>query len=85
MMADQLLTISEVAEIVRLNYHTVRTKIHNGEIPAIDLSPNSSQRTVRVKQSDLDRWLNSNRIRPTEKQVRTISLTEDYERIYPET
>jgi excisionase family DNA binding protein len=49
---DPLLTVAEVAEILRLNQQTIRNWIDAGSLPAVRLG-----RRVRIKRSDLDRVL----------------------------
>ena len=50
---DELLTVAEVAQTLRLNPQTVRNMIDRGEIPAIRVG----SRRVRVERSDLDAFL----------------------------
>ena len=56
-MTDELLTVAEVAEILRLNQQTVRNWIDNGKLAHIRLG----ERRVRIKRSDLDRIINPSR------------------------
>ena len=52
-MPDELLTVAEVAETLKLNAQTVRNMIDRGELPAIRVG----SRRVRVQRSDLDAFL----------------------------
>ena len=47
------LTVYEVAELLRLNQQTVRNMIDRGELAAVAVGT----RRVRIRQSDLDRFL----------------------------
>ena len=51
---ESLLTVAEVADMLRLNQQTVRNWIDAGSLPAIRVG-----RRVRIKRSDLDRILES--------------------------
>jgi len=51
---ESLLTVAEVAEVLRLNQQTVRNWIDAGSLPAVRVG-----RRVRIKRSDLDRILES--------------------------
>jgi excisionase family DNA binding protein len=50
---DQLLTVAEIAELLKLSEQTVSNWIDRGELPAVRVE----LRQVRVRQSDLDRFL----------------------------
>jgi excisionase family DNA binding protein len=52
--ADTFLTVAEVAELLKLNQQTVRNWIDAGSLPALRVG-----RRVRIRQSDLDRLLES--------------------------
>ena len=52
--ADSFLTVAEVAELLKLNQQTVRNWIDQGSLPALRVG-----RRVRIRQSDLDRLLES--------------------------
>jgi excisionase family DNA binding protein len=52
---DSLLTVAEVAELLKLNQATIRNWIDRGELPAVQVG----QRRVRIKQSDLDDLISS--------------------------
>lgn len=52
-MAETYLTVAEVAELLRLNPQTVRNWIDKAALPAVRLGA----RRVRIKQSDLDRFI----------------------------
>ena len=52
-MREDLLTVEEVANWLRVNPQTVRHWIDRGELHALHVGA----RTVRVRQSDLDRFL----------------------------
>lgn len=54
-MHGGLLTVEEVADILRLTIRTVQGYIRAGDIPSVRLG----HRTVRVRQSDLDAYLAS--------------------------
>jgi len=49
---ESFLTVAEVAEILKLNQQTVRNWIDRGELPAFRLG-----RRVRIRRSDLDRFV----------------------------
>jgi len=50
---DELLTVAEVAEQLKLNQQTIRNMIDRGELAAIRVG----QRRVRIRQSRLDAFL----------------------------
>jgi excisionase family DNA binding protein len=50
---DELLTVKEVAELLKLNQQTVRNMIDRGELGHVRVG----QRRVRVRQSQLDAFL----------------------------
>lgn len=49
---ESFLTVSEVADVLRLNPQTVRNWIDAGSLPAVRIG-----RRVRIKKSDLDRFV----------------------------
>jgi excisionase family DNA binding protein len=49
---DSILTVAEVAEMLKLNQQTVRNWIEQGSLPALRVG-----RRVRIKRSDLERVL----------------------------
>src|SRR5450755_3243138 len=50
---ETFLTVAEIAELLKLNPQTVRNWIDRGELSAVRVG----SRRVRVKQSDLDRFI----------------------------
>ena len=54
-MADEFLTVAEVAELLKVNPQTVRNWIDRGELPAVRVG----SRRVRVRQSDLDAYIDA--------------------------
>ena len=56
-MPDQLMTVSEVADELRLSVRTVQERIRLKEIKSVKLG----YRTVRVFRSDLDAYLEAGR------------------------
>ena len=63
-MNDELLTRSEVQKILRVSTSKVFRLIHNGALPAIRVGD-----TYRIKQSDLEKYLNSKNNSATSKEV----------------
>ena len=49
---DEFLTVSEIAELLKLNQQTIRNWIDSGYLPAIRIG-----RRVRVKREDFERLL----------------------------
>ncbi len=49
-MADEFLTVAEVAELLKLNRQTVRNMVDRGDLPAVRVGT----RRVRILRSDLD-------------------------------
>lgn len=56
-MPDELLTVAEVAEELRLVPQTVRNMIDRGELPALRVG----SRRVRIARADLDAFLGQRR------------------------
>lgn len=54
-MDSPLLTVAEIADLLKVNPQTVRNWIDRGELPAVRVG----SRRVRVKQADLDAFLAS--------------------------
>jgi excisionase family DNA binding protein len=55
---NPLLGVHQVAEILGLHPLTVRNAIRDGRLHAIDVSPEGSgRRTLRVKQSEVGRFI----------------------------
>jgi excisionase family DNA binding protein len=52
-MPEAFLTVADIADLLKLNQQTVRNWIDRGELPAVRLG----SRRVRVKQSDLTRFI----------------------------
>lgn len=55
-MANKLLTVKEVAEMLGMHEVTIRDKCREGEIPAIKMG-----KYWRVKEDDLNKWLENQR------------------------
>jgi len=68
MDSEKLLTVDEVAEILRVSPSTVYRRIQAGELPAIKLG----HRQVRIKQEDLDAYIEAHRITSTEFTLSTV-------------
>jgi len=56
---DELLTVHEVAQRLRVDDTTVRRWITNGILPAITLPHVNKRQSYRIRQSELDRVLTS--------------------------
>lgn len=56
---NDLLTVAEVAEMLRVSTMTVYRLIRTGELPAVRVG-----RSYRVKQADLERYLEEQMVRP---------------------
>jgi excisionase family DNA binding protein len=54
-----LLTVAEVAEMLRVSTMTVYRLIRTGELPAVRVG-----RSYRVKKTDLERYLDEQMVRP---------------------
>jgi excisionase family DNA binding protein len=54
-MPKEYLTVAEVADLLKLNSQTVRNWIDRGELPAVRVG----SRRVRVRQSDLDAFIDA--------------------------
>ena len=52
-MPDELLTVAEVAQLLKLNQQTIRNMVDRGELGAVRVG----QRRVRIRQSQLDAFL----------------------------
>jgi len=51
-MADEIMTVKELAEYLKLNFQTVYRKVQHGEIPGSKIG-----RGWRFQKSVIDRWL----------------------------
>ena len=58
-MADELLTVPEVAALLKLNEQTVRKWLREGRLPGISLG--SRQAGWRVRRADIERFLDEHR------------------------
>jgi excisionase family DNA binding protein len=52
-MDHEFLTISEVAELLRVSESTIRSYIRNGQLPCLKLG-NGRSAAVRIRRSDID-------------------------------
>jgi excisionase family DNA binding protein len=60
MNTDELLTVAEVAERLRISRLTVRRRIADGQIPAVRLGGRGTP--IRVAASELEDWLTRQRL-----------------------
>ena len=51
-MADEIMTVKQLAEYLKLNYQTVYKKVQKGEIPASKIG-----KVWRFQKSIIDHWL----------------------------
>lgn len=51
-MADEIMTVKQLAEYLKLNYQTVYKKVQKGEIPSSKIG-----RGWRFQKNVIDRWL----------------------------
>ena len=51
-MALEVMTVSEVAEYLRVNPQTVYRKAKSGELPAVRIG-----RAIRFRRAELDAWI----------------------------
>jgi excisionase family DNA binding protein len=51
---DELLTLQEVSQILKMHLETVREMARTGEIPAFKINKRGD---YRVRRSDLDKWI----------------------------
>ena len=58
-MADELLTVTEVAALLKLNEQTVRKWLREGRLPGIYLG--TRQAGWRVRRADVERFLDERR------------------------
>jgi excisionase family DNA binding protein len=56
---DELLTVAEVADVLRVSTMTVYRLIHNGELPAVRVG-----RNYRVRRGDLLRYIEGQVVAP---------------------
>jgi excisionase family DNA binding protein len=52
---QELLTISETAELLRCSEESIRRKVRSGELPAVQLGPPGS--AIRIPRAALEAWL----------------------------
>lgn len=56
--ADQLLTVREAAERIKLHVRNVQRRIASGEIPWVNIAPKDARKaTVRIRESALIEYL----------------------------
>jgi len=73
-MPDELLTVKEVAELLKLNQQTIRNMIDRGELGHVRVG----QRRVRVRQSQLDAFLAAGESSPQPPEAaRLAAMPED--------
>ena len=53
----KLLKVDEVAEMLAVSETTVRTLIRTGKITHVDIGSNPKRKTIRVKQSDVELYV----------------------------
>ncbi|MDA8218931.1 MAG: helix-turn-helix domain-containing protein [Chloroflexota bacterium] len=56
---NEIMTLEEVADYLRVHYTTVRRWCHGGELPALRVG-----RTYRIRKADLDAWWQERTQRP---------------------
>ena len=56
---DALLSVREVADALGVHPETIRRLIHDGRLDAIRIG-----RVLRIRRAELDRFLESQRVRP---------------------
>ena len=66
---EELLTVQEVAQRLRVDETTVRRWIKNGELEAITLPHKGKRQSYRIRKSTLDRLFNP--IQPQQSDKRT--------------
>lgn len=62
-MPENFFTLPEVAEALSLNERTIRKYIAAGQLTAYKLGTGSRTSPIRIRQADLDAFLNSQRLR----------------------
>lgn len=60
----EVMTVSEVAQYLRVNPQTVYRKAKAGELPAVRIG-----RAIRFRRSELDSWLKTINSQPAEKEL----------------
>ena len=65
-MADEIMTVRQLAEYLKLNYQTVYKKVQKGEIPASKIG-----KSWRFQKSIIDHWLSEEKAvtKPSKPQV----------------
>ena len=56
-MADEIMTVKQLAEYLKLNYQTVYKKVQKGEIPSSKIG-----RGWRFQKTVIDRWLSEEKV-----------------------
>ena len=59
----KLLRVDQVAEMLAVSETTVRTLLRNGAIPYVDIGSNAKRKTIRVKEAEVEAYV--------ERQTRT--------------
>lgn len=74
-MPDQLLTVTQVAEMLDIDRKQIGRWIRSGELRGVDLSgkPNAARRNYRVRESDVEAFLAARDVLPDERPVRRRS------------
>ncbi len=71
-MPEDLLTVEDVAKYLRVNKQTVRNWIDRGELGAIHVG----SRRVRIRQSELDRFIAAGETQPRAEDTKPSAPTE---------
>jgi len=66
----KLLKVAEVAEMLAVSETTVRTLIRTGKITHVDIGSNPKRKTIRVKQSDVELYVDRQTKTGTKQTVR---------------
>ena len=79
----QYLTPRQIARMLGVSHEKVLRWIHNGELPAVDLSTNQLERPrFKVAKDNLDAFLNKRSVKPLSQPTRRSRLVDSSEDIY---
>jgi excisionase family DNA binding protein len=57
-----MLSLKDIMTILNVSYDTARRLVVSGALPAINVTPNSSQAIYRIHRDDLDKFMQARQV-----------------------